>query len=106
MADKYDFTPETRDKILAVFLERVKVLRCPLCNHDAFTTVEGFVSATVYKNFWLAQRTSGLPSLALVCDHCGNTLFINIGALGLADLVNPSQEELKGRFGIGILRTR
>jgi|SRR5215213_4102242 len=105
MADKYDFTPEVRDKILAVF--RQKMLRCPVCGFNAFTAADGFVSPPVYGNYWLSQRVSGLPSLALICDNCGNTLFINIGALGLADLISPSQDELKRRWGIsGNLQTK
>lgn len=100
MADKYDFTAETREKILAAFRRRVPALRCPVCQHNAFTAAEGFVSPPVYRNFWLDQRATGLPSLALVCDNCGNTLLINIGALGLADLISPSQEELRQRWGL------
>ncbi len=100
MADKYDFTPEVRERVLAAFSKRVPVLHCPVCQHNAFTIVDGFVSPPVYGNFWLGQKTSGLPSIALVCDNCGNTLFINMGALGLENLVSPSQEELRKRWGL------
>ena len=102
MADKYDFTPEVRDQILAAIKAKgTDQIVCSVCKHWTWTITEGFIGFRILRNFWLNQQSGGgsLVSVALVCDTCGNTLLMNLGALGLDHLVAPSAEELRERFG-------
>jgi hypothetical protein len=83
------FTPEAQAKVLAALNQRGAPHNCPLChqsNRWAFADAFYFmVAQDGLPNVSLGGR--GMPCAALVCSNCGNTQFINLLVLGLADLV-------------------
>ena len=101
MPGEYDFTPQKRDQILAEIRRRLPAIRCPLCNHEKWTIPDGFIHLPLMENFWLSRRGKGnLVGVALVCDTCGNTVFINLGPLGLEDLAAPKMEDVLKKWGV------
>jgi hypothetical protein len=98
MANKYDFTPELKRKILsAIFLGRPS-LSCAVCQRTSWEMADGFATVPLLKNVWANDRISGLPCAALVCTACGNTLFFNLVALGFALDIGPDMDEMRKRW--------
>src|SRR5687768_17494213 len=86
----YEFTPQVKAEIWAAIKRRKPNIECPVCHwQDHWTMADGFVAPPLLSNFWTSTRASSLPSVALVCDKCGNTLFFNLMALGLRHLLGP-----------------
>jgi hypothetical protein len=98
MANPYDFTPELKIKILAEIHRRLPTIECPLCHRVNWEMADGFATVPLFRNVWRADRISGLPSAALVCTSCGNTLLINLIAIGFKDAVSPDMDELLRRM--------
>jgi len=97
----YDFTPELKAKILAAIKNKKDVIRCSVCQHWDWDMADGFATIPLLSNVWTNDRKSGLPCAALVCKNCGNTLFINLVALGFAESLGPDikkiMDEARGR---------
>jgi hypothetical protein len=91
----YDWTPDLRRDIL-VRLTTLNIypLICAVCKQDKWTMPDGFATTPLLKNVWTNERISGLPSVALVCDTCGHTLFLNLGALGFSERVAPDIKKI------------
>jgi hypothetical protein len=66
---------------------------CPYCGRDTLQLAEGFIIFSSVRdlssNYGEAILSGGpaLPCLALVCNNCGNTVFLNVIALGLRDML-------------------
>jgi len=87
---QYDFTPQAKEEIWAAIRKRKQNIECSVChNQDHWTMADGFVGLPLLSNFWSDTRASSLPSVALVCDKCGNTLLLNLMVLGLRHLLGP-----------------
>lgn len=83
-------SPENRTRILAAIQEKAPTQgNCTVCGSPTFTLADGFLSLTVTDN---AVAPIGspprLPSVALICSKCGNTVILNLFRLGLGDLVD------------------
>lgn len=76
---------ELRGEILKRLGERKSAFFCPICQKRSWTLTDGFVSFPVTASSDLIGHAglAVLPCAALVCDHCGNTQFINLLTLGL-----------------------
>jgi hypothetical protein len=71
---------------------------CPLCGQTVWS-----ISDMGYLTFVASERPlenqlqgDGFPSVVFICRHCGNTMFFNMYALGLGDLIkrlNPAATE-------------
>lgn len=88
LREALSFTPEQQRRIKQVILARVAPEgRCPLCRHNDWAVAEGPVRLAVGQPFagWAATG-SEIPSVAIICEHCGNTLILNALVLGLGDL--------------------
>jgi hypothetical protein len=87
------FSPDVFQRIItAVAAKNVRtpgiVPDCSFCGHPRWTVGDGFV--TFYLTYGYSPFQPGgntLPSLALICQNCGNTVFLNILMLGLGDLI-------------------
>jgi hypothetical protein len=81
-------TPEVQARILAAIKAKVPTQGdCAVCGNPNFTLVDGFISLGVAESAVMgAPAPRRLPSAALVCSNCGNTVFLNLFRLGLADL--------------------
>ena len=75
--------------VLSAYARAPQPGACTVCRTGQWTLSDGFV-------FFPTQDSAGsyviggpvLPSVALICSHCGNTIFINLLVLGLGHLVN------------------
>lgn len=81
-------TAEQQDRVLQTIKERIGGdIKCPLCGRTAWIFTEGVTVISAQATFDSAAiPDQGLPALPLVCRQCGNTHFLNVFALGLADL--------------------
>jgi hypothetical protein len=98
---KYDFTPEAKREIWeAILIRHRNILECPLCHtKNRWEMADGFVALPLFSNFWAESRVSSLPSVALVCEVCGNTLLFNLVMLSLRHLLGPDVDKIYKRLG-------
>ena len=86
-------TQELLDRIAASIKDKTGgvVSTCPMCGHDEWTLADGYAAIAVgaAPNSTAPYRGGGqvLPCAVVVCDTCGNTVFLNLYRLGLADLI-------------------
>jgi len=62
---------------------------CPLCKTNRWTVQgDGLIVHTVQRDYPIKMNVGGqtLPCLALICQNCGNTHFLNIFILGIAEI--------------------
>jgi hypothetical protein len=82
------FTPAVRARILLAIQQRAPQLgTCPVCHKGPWTLVDQFVPialSSTPSSIELGGQI--LPSIALVCQTCGNTQILNLLVLGLQDL--------------------
>ena len=81
-------TAAQQERVLRTIKERVGGdIKCPLCGHVAWMFTSGVAVISAQETLGsFAVPYQGLPALPLVCRQCGNTHFLNVFALGLADL--------------------
>jgi hypothetical protein len=96
MANPYDFTPEAK-KVIWERLLNWMPLTCAVCKQNRWQMPDGFATIPLLNNYWTDARKSGLPCVALVCEVCGNTILINLIALGLQHLIGPNLAEMRKR---------
>jgi hypothetical protein len=68
------------------------MLTCWVCGTHSFTLGEGWFRLDLSDLHSRDIKIGGgpsLPSIALVCQQCGNTLLLNMVVLGLQDLLEP-----------------
>jgi len=89
------FTPEVQTRIIAAIQEKwgSQAPRCAFCGQNRWTLADGFIflsfdpdTTRLTFNATSLLQSTGLPSVALTCSHCGNTLIMNLLVLGLGDL--------------------
>ena len=76
--------PESRRQEYAAALqERVPALSCPICHRNAFQLMEGHVLHALQDT--VTTSTFGgpaVPSVGIVCSHCGFVSTFALGVLG------------------------
>ena len=83
------FAPEVRTRVLAAIRAKLPIIgACPLCHTAAWTVADGFFVFPQMDTLDAGLIIGGpaLPNVAIVCQTCGNTQFLNVVVLGLADL--------------------
>ncbi|HEX9496407.1 MAG TPA: hypothetical protein VGA38_11680 [Candidatus Limnocylindria bacterium] len=95
-------TDEQWERINSAIREKVKIKPCPLCGStEERVLINGIVPIPVQLSLavkdpdgapviGLGRAERNLPSVALICQTCGDTSLLNAYALGLSDLVGPS----------------
>lgn len=75
---------ESKKEIIAALNQRIGKLECPICHHLEYTFLDGYFVDTVQDDY-KAMRLGGrmLPSVVLVCNHCGHIDKFSLGVLGL-----------------------
>lgn len=88
-----ELSSSDRDRIERTVREKIHDRPCSVCGLSRQTIVaDGFVFLRVEQDpAVLSGGGEALPSVAVVCDHCGNTILLNALVLGLSDLVERSQ---------------
>jgi hypothetical protein len=66
---------------------------CPFCGKRAgYTLADGFVFLSTMRQPTAGDRGgTSLPSIALICRKCGNTMLLNAVVLGLHALLPASR---------------
>ena len=76
---------ELKPKIIEELQKRAPRLKCPVCNHNRMTLVDGFFNRPIQKDLSGAFVLGGpsIPTVGIVCENCGNLLEFAVGVLGL-----------------------
>ncbi|MDR1492682.1 MAG: hypothetical protein LBT05_08165 [Planctomycetaceae bacterium] len=62
---------------------------CPMCHNNDFSIADGYFLNNLQEQLYAYQlTTTALPTIGLICNHCG---FVSQHALGILGLL-PSQE--------------
>lgn len=80
-----------KDRALKVINERLgHAPKCPLCQKSDWVLSDDPVMHSLQDdpNFYQLQGPY-LPTIALICNYCGNTHFLNLKVLGLEDFYDP-----------------
>lgn len=77
-----------RRKTAEALNEKNAVSSCPRCGHNEFTLGRGIAYISVDESPTGDRILIGgptIPSMMIICEHCGYISFHAIGALGLMD---------------------
>ena len=87
MTISQDDLAEIRDAVRAKGIAPETI--CPVCAQGKWTLhTSGFVNVVSNdRPLEVALSGEGFPLVVLVCDHCGNTTFLNMYVLGLGEMV-------------------
>jgi hypothetical protein len=88
---------EKKQEIIRILNERIQVLTCPMCHQHSFIIADGYFNNTIQDNLKsINLGGSSIPTIAIVCSHCGFVSQHALGALGLLPSdSNGKQEEKK-----------
>ena len=80
---------EKKQKIINKIATKLNIknranITCSVCGNTNFTIADGFNSQSLQDNIQGGLVIGGpaLPNCMLICNHCGNTLYFNLGILG------------------------
>ena len=81
-----------KDIITKKIRERIIALECPMCRSHKFVLLDGYLTENLQNDYHSVNIGNGtiVPSVAIVCKHCG---FIARFALGALDLLPDSIEK-------------
>ncbi|MBQ6605119.1 MAG: hypothetical protein IIX17_05915 [Tidjanibacter sp.] len=81
---KTELTDIEKENIVNKLNERIKSIHCPMCHNSHFIIADGYFNHMLQVD--LSQIQIGgpnIPSVAIICNHCGYISFHALGALGL-----------------------
>lgn len=88
-------TPEVEQQIIeAIQRKAPRLAACPVCQTGPWLLSEGFINLIIQdfdSGGGIVLGGPTMPTVALVCSHCGHTLLFNLIALGLRDLVTDGE---------------
>ncbi len=92
------FSTDQEQRIIGAIQSRLPAkLGCSACTHTQWTLADGFVFLSLSDSPGsIPIGGNGLPSVALTCKNCGNTLLFNLIVLGLRDLWESAAPEKAG----------
>lgn len=74
-----------QDRILSALAKRWKTTDCLLCGGNRWS-LNGFAHVSISGDAaWAVRGGKTLPSAAMVCEECGNTVIVNLVAIGVLD---------------------
>lgn len=82
-------TPQQQSQIITAFNQRIGgyTRPCAVCGATQYTLADGFLWFQLKSSLPALQLGGpGIPCVAIVCNNCGNTLFLNLITLGLQHL--------------------
>jgi hypothetical protein len=84
-------TKKQKDEIVKK-LGAARITRCPMCDNEAFTLVDGFIVHNVHRSANLSlgegDENHVVPSVSLVCKNCGFMSMHSLAELRLMHLFN------------------
>jgi len=88
------YTEEEKQKILSVLQEKGVGNLCPLCRKGSWILPDGIVTPVLQEKLPDIQVTGTyFPNYPLVCVNCGNTVLINLNAIGLTDMIPKKKKD-------------
>lgn len=72
---------EYRDQVIAKLKQRGVRFQCELCSKDDWSLVDRPIPVPVASG---SLSPPYIPSVAFICNNCGNIKFLALGALDLA----------------------
>lgn len=77
---------EKKQQIISALTRRVGSFVCPICHQSQFMFVDGYTVDSI-QNDYKAVQLGGrfIPSVMLVCNHCGHIDRFSLGVLGLME---------------------
>lgn len=79
---------DVQQRIIKAITDRGGIHPCAVCGNPSFSLTDGYVTTPLAPTpSAIVLGGATLPSVALVCNRCGNTLFLNLLTLGLGDLI-------------------
>lgn len=96
-------TKEKKQQIINALAERVGDFYCPICHHNSFAFLDGYF-VDVIQNRYDGMQISGkiLPSVIVVCNHCGHIDKFSLGVLGLLEGASNKFDDLKNSENKGL----
>jgi hypothetical protein len=86
-----------KSKIIQELTSRIKKLKgsdivCSVCSNNHFVLAEGYTRRILSDNVNVVPLDGlNIPSVTIICTHCGNTIDFALGTLGLL----PENKEKK-----------
>ena len=85
---------EKKQEIIQKLNERIQVLTCPMCHQHNFVIANGYFSHFLQDNMKdVSIGGSSIPTIAIVCTHCG---FVSQHALGVLGMLPKNEENKDG----------
>jgi hypothetical protein len=83
MINQTNFTPQLKQEIITEIRRRLgDEVSCPLCHRGHWEIPDAFSQVPLLKNVFTGEPDSLLPSIAIICKRCGNTIYINLPMIG------------------------
>lgn len=78
---------EKKKLILETIQNKTPNLRCPMCNHNQFSIMDGYFKDFPQANLneVVYDNKQSIPSIIIICNYCGFMSHHSLGALGLLD---------------------
>ena len=70
-----------------------KMVKCPICGGNQFTTTEEFASIIIGKDYHSINLGPSVPAGMIICQNCGHMDFFSLGILGL---INNGEDKKDG----------
>jgi hypothetical protein len=85
---------EKKQEIIQKLNERIQVLTCPMCHQHSFVIADGYFSHFLQDDMKdVSIGGSSIPTIAIVCTHCG---FVSQHALGVLGMLPKNEEKKDG----------
>jgi hypothetical protein len=82
--------------IMDAIEKRVTNIKCPICKNNNFAVLDGYTRRFLNKDLNKVQIGSqNLPSATVICHSCGYIMDFSIGALGLMNNLEGSNNGKK-----------
>lgn len=97
---RIEMSQEEKERVVLAIQKKIPSLKCPMCAHTNFVLVEGYLPQSLSaKPASVNLGGSIIPSVGIICTHCGFLSQHALGPLGIME--NPSShgdiEKLTGK---------
>ena len=72
---------------------------CAVCGHTQWTLGDHLITPSLYQGGGLVLGGSSYPAVMLICNNCGNTLYLNAVMIGLLSGEKEGDSEKEGTNG-------
>lgn len=81
---------EEKQKIISRLHDKIQSLECPMCHQRGFIIADGYFANYLQDSLSKMQiGGASIPTIAIVCSHCG---FVSQHAVGMLGLLPKDNE--------------